>query len=135
MTARLRYDSEPTREGKSQNLSKRLCLSEGRTSRRHLAFKHIDTSITSSGQSYGRTQNDAVTGGAQNQVSDQRRTHRYPPFLPTVGAHLLRATRSQDLDEAFEKVLSEYLELKIATLQETTDRLEEKWGIEFSTFK
>ena len=34
-------------------------------------------------------------------------------------------TRSQDLDEAFEKVLSEYLELKIATLQEATNRLEE----------
>lgn len=85
-----------------------------------------------------------------------------PPFLPTSGrihegirdtsslalrahykstsslalrAHLLKATRSQDLDEAFEKVLSEYLELKIAALQETTDRLEEKWGMEFSTFK
>lgn len=44
-------------------------------------------------------------------------------------------TRSQDLDEAFEKVLSEYLELKIATLQEATNRLEEKWGMEFSTCK
>lgn len=58
-----------------------------------------------------------------------------PALSPEVGAHLLKATRSQDLDEAFEKVLSEYLELKIATLQETTDRLEEKWGMEFSTFK
>lgn len=47
----------------------------------------------------------------------------------------MKATRSQDLNEAFEKVLSEYLELKIAALQETTDRLEEKWGMEFSTFK
>ena len=70
-----------------------------------------------------------------------------PTLSPDVGAqsettsslalraHLLKATRSQDLDEAFEKVLSEYLELKIAALQETTDRLEEKWGMEFSTFK
>jgi len=54
---------------------------------------------------------------------------------PDVEAHLLKVTRSQNLDEAFEKVLSEYLELKIATLQETTDRLEEKWGMEFSTFE
>ena len=38
----------------------------------------------------------------------------------------MKATRSQDLDEAFENVLSEYLELKIAALQEKTDRLEEK---------
>jgi hypothetical protein len=58
-----------------------------------------------------------------------------PTLSPDVGAHLLRATRSQDLDEAFDKVLSEYLELKIAALQETTDRLEEIWGMEFSTFK
>lgn len=58
-----------------------------------------------------------------------------PTLSPDVGAHLLKATRSQDLDEAFEKVLSEYLELKIAALQETTDRLEEKWGMEFSTLK
>jgi hypothetical protein len=58
-----------------------------------------------------------------------------PTLSPDVGAHLMKATRSQDLDEAFEKVLSEYLELKIAALQEKTDRLEEKWGMEFSTFK
>jgi hypothetical protein len=58
-----------------------------------------------------------------------------PTLSPDVGAHLLKATRSQDLDEAFEKVLSEYLELKLSALQETTDRLEEKWGMDFSTFK
>ncbi|MBB4062429.1 hypothetical protein [Salinibacter ruber] len=58
-----------------------------------------------------------------------------PTLSPDVGAHLLKATRSQDLDEAFENVLSEYLELKVAALQETMDRLEEKWGMEFSTFK
>ena len=55
-------------------------------------------------------------------------------FFPE-GTHLLKATRSQDLDEAFEKVFSEYLSLKIDNLRETTDRLEEKWGMEFSTFK
>ena len=33
------------------------------------------------------------------------------------------------------KVLSEDLELKIAALHETTDRLEEKRGMEFPTFK
>ena len=58
-----------------------------------------------------------------------------PTLSPEVGSHLLKATHSQDLDEAFEKVLSEYLELKIATLQETTNHLEEKWGMEFPAFK
>lgn len=58
-----------------------------------------------------------------------------PALSPEVGEHLLKATRSQDLDEAFEKVLTEYLTLKIETLQEKTTALEEKWGMEFSDFK
>ena len=54
---------------------------------------------------------------------------------PDTGAQLLKATRSHDLDEAFDKVFSEYLELKIADLEETIAQFEEKWGMEFSTFK
>lgn len=58
-----------------------------------------------------------------------------PTFSPDTGAHLLKATRSNDLDEAFEKVFSEYLELKIAQLEEKTGQFEEKWDMPFSTFK
>lgn len=58
-----------------------------------------------------------------------------PALSPEVGTHLLKATRAQDLDEAFDKVFSEYLALKIANLQATIDRLEEKWNMDFSTFK
>lgn len=58
-----------------------------------------------------------------------------PTLPPKVGAHLLKATRSQDLDEAFEKVFTEYLSLKIKDLQQTTDRLEKKWDMDFETFK
>lgn len=58
-----------------------------------------------------------------------------PALSPDVGAHLLKATRSKDLDEAFEKVLSEYLELKIDRLNQTTEAFEEKWGMDFSSFK
>jgi len=58
-----------------------------------------------------------------------------PTLSPDIGAHLLKATQAKDLDEAFEKVLSEYLELKIARLEQTTRAMEEKWGMEFSTFK
>ena len=58
-----------------------------------------------------------------------------PTLSPDVGAHLLKATRSNDLDEAFEKVLSEYLELKIERLDQTTEAFEEKWGMNVSTFK
>jgi len=58
-----------------------------------------------------------------------------PPLSPDLGSHLLKATRARDLDEAFETVLTEYLALKIEKLQQTTSRLEEKWGMSFSTFK
>jgi len=58
-----------------------------------------------------------------------------PAPSPDVGTHLLKATRSRDLDEAFETVLMEYLELKVDALQKTTNRLEEKWGLSFSEFK
>jgi hypothetical protein len=58
-----------------------------------------------------------------------------PALPPDVGTHLLKATRSRDLDEAFETVFSEYLDLKIARLEETTEQFEERWGMDFSTFK
>jgi hypothetical protein len=58
-----------------------------------------------------------------------------PALSPDVGAHLLKATGSRNLDEAFETVLTEYLSLKIEKLERTTNRLEEKWGMSFPTFK
>ncbi len=58
-----------------------------------------------------------------------------PAISPKVGAQLLKATRSHDLDEAFEKVFSEYLALKADALQHTIRRFEAKWGMDFSTFK
>jgi len=58
-----------------------------------------------------------------------------PTLSPDIGTHLLKATRSRNLDEAFEKILKEYLTLKIEKLEQTTDRLEKKWGMSFSTFK
>jgi hypothetical protein len=58
-----------------------------------------------------------------------------PALSPDVGTHLLKATRSNDLDEAFEKVLSEYLELKIERLDQRTEAFKEKWGMDVSTFK
>ena len=76
----------------------------------------------------------------QRQVQDISETTQtgviaMPALSPDVGAQLLKATRSRDLDEAFEKVLTEYLELKVGALRQTTDRLEEKWGMSFSEFK
>lgn len=58
-----------------------------------------------------------------------------PALSPKVGTQLVKATRARDLDEAFEKVFSEYLNLKIDALQDTISRFEDKWGMGFSTFK
>jgi len=46
-------------------------------------------------------------------------------MIAFVRAHLLKATGSQDLNEAFETVLTEYLSLKIEMPEQTTTRLDE----------
>ena len=47
---------------------------------------------------------------------------------PQVGELLLQATQSSDLEEAFHKVLREYLELKLAVLDAEIGLLEKKWA-------
>ena len=47
---------------------------------------------------------------------------------PQVGELLLQATQSQDLEEALQKVLRDYVELKLAALSTEIHRLEEQWG-------
>jgi hypothetical protein len=54
---------------------------------------------------------------------------------PQVGELLLQATQSQDLEEAFHKVLREYLDLKLASLAAEIDLLEKKWGSGFGEFR
>ncbi|MBI3798551.1 MAG: hypothetical protein HY268_16510 [Deltaproteobacteria bacterium] len=54
---------------------------------------------------------------------------------PQVGDLLLRATHSQDLDEALHKVLRDYLDLKLDALSAEIRRLEEKWGCSFVEFR
>jgi hypothetical protein len=41
-----------------------------------------------------------------------------PVMSPKVGEILVKTTHSKDLDEALHKIISEYLELKLNTLQE-----------------
>jgi hypothetical protein len=54
---------------------------------------------------------------------------------PQVGELLLKATHSQDLDEALHKVLREYLNLKLATLATEIHRFETQWGCSFAEFR
>lgn len=53
---------------------------------------------------------------------------------PQVGELLLKATHSQDLDEALHKVLRDYLDLKLSALSLDIRQLEEKWGCSFAEF-
>jgi len=47
---------------------------------------------------------------------------------PQVGELLLQVTQSQDLDEALQKVLRDYIEIKVATLSAEIRHFEERWG-------
>jgi hypothetical protein len=56
-------------------------------------------------------------------------------FSPRVGELLLQATQSQDLEQALQKVLRDYIELKLAALSAEIGRLEEQWGCSFAEFR
>ena len=54
---------------------------------------------------------------------------------PQVGELLLQTTQSQDLEEALHKVLREYLDLKLASLDVEISMLEKKWECSFPEFR
>lgn len=54
---------------------------------------------------------------------------------PKLGAFLVKATRSKDLDEAFHRVFSDYLFLKITSLAETSESFKRKWEMDFYEFE
>lgn len=47
-----------------------------------------------------------------------------PAISPKLGEFLVKATRSKDIDDAFRRVFSDYLELKIESFVETIESLE-----------
>lgn len=59
--------------------------------------------------------------------------------MPVMSAKLtdalVRATYARNADDAFNKVFSEYLELKLNQLQQIIERLRGKWGMSFEEFK
>jgi hypothetical protein len=58
-----------------------------------------------------------------------------PVMSPKLGEVLIKTTHSKDLDDALNKIFSEYLELKLKTLLETIDEFQKKWGMSFEDFK
>lgn len=53
---------------------------------------------------------------------------------PKLGEFLLKTTRTQDLNEALQKIFSEYLELKVKSLEQKIQQFEQKWHMEFHEF-
>lgn len=57
-----------------------------------------------------------------------------PVLAPKLGEVLVKTTHSKDIDDALNKVFSEYLELKVKKLQETIEEFQKKWGMSFDEF-
>jgi len=54
---------------------------------------------------------------------------------PKLGEFLVKATHSKDIDDAFRRVFSDYLALKIASLAKTSESFKRKWGMDFDEFQ
>lgn len=58
-----------------------------------------------------------------------------PAISPKLGEFLIKTTGTKDIDNAFQKVFTEYLELKLKYIQETIEIFQSKWGTDFEKFK
>ena len=58
-----------------------------------------------------------------------------PAVSPRLGEFLIKTTKAKDIDNAFQKVLTEYLELNLKNLNEIIEMLQSKWGAGFEEFK
>ena len=48
---------------------------------------------------------------------------------------LVKATYARDVEDAFNRVFSEFLELKLSQLQQIIETYQAKWGVPFEEFK
>jgi len=58
-----------------------------------------------------------------------------PAVSPRLGEFLIKATKARDIDDAFEKVFSEYLTMKIMKLVNVSEGFKKKWCMDFDEFK
>ncbi len=58
-----------------------------------------------------------------------------PAITPRLGELLVKTTKAKDIDDAFQKVLRDYVELKMKSLQDTITKFESKWELSFEEFK
>jgi len=60
---------------------------------------------------------------------------KMPAISPRLGEFLIKTTKAKDIDTAFQRVFTEYLELKLKNLQEIIERFQSKWKLNFDEFK
>ena len=58
-----------------------------------------------------------------------------PAISPKLGDFLIKTTKSKDIDDAFRRVFSEYLELKLERFVKTIESFKKKWGMSFDDFQ
>lgn len=58
-----------------------------------------------------------------------------PAVSPKLGKVLIKTTHSKDINDALNKIFSEYLELKLKALEEVIEKFQKKWGMLFDDFK
>ncbi|MGR3218870.1 MAG: hypothetical protein ACUZ8H_03505 [Candidatus Anammoxibacter sp.] len=58
-----------------------------------------------------------------------------PIMSPKLREALIKTTRSNDIDDALNKIFSEYLVLKLKTLSENIHKFQKKWDMSFEEFK
>jgi len=57
-----------------------------------------------------------------------------PAISPRLGEFLVKATKAGDIDDAFTRVFSEYLMMKIMKLVNISEGFKKKWGMDFDEF-
>jgi hypothetical protein len=58
-----------------------------------------------------------------------------PIVSPKLGEFLVKTTKARDIDDAFEKVFTDYLDLKLRSLEDTIKSFQAKWNMDFGMFR
>lgn len=54
---------------------------------------------------------------------------------PRLSEFLMKTTKAKDIDNAFQNIFTEFLELKLKALHDIVEGFQNKYGIDFEAFK
>ena len=58
-----------------------------------------------------------------------------PALSPKLSEILVKTTHARDIDDALNRVVSEYLDLKLSSLDKRIEEFQQKWNMDFEHFK